>query len=328
MKCLGCGYPLEGGGKEVRCPYCGSILSDIDSAPGKGVRERLDLATEFRRVGRFDDSQQELESLLEANPELPEAYFGCFLNYYEVTEYAFNADSTVRYCKTYTSDRRPVEKNRDLQDATQRKKSLGVRGQWIALSESIERLRKENLGIKQSLPKYRAALICDYANKTDFAAAQGIYKILSEKTDIFFPAVSLRKIPESERVKYLVQTLKNPEIVPLMFVIYSDSFNYRNKAADYNGNVAGQCRDFARVHTKAELFSVTCDYEPSPMMKQLSIKTVRCADFDRESYRNIADKILENILVCAYTDDEYFRFDEGEAIALNDGGLSPPVTPL
>ena len=329
IECPGCRSKVSwDGGQELVCPKCGEIISNVQTLLENNNIERLGIAAGYRRVGRFDDSQQELENLLESNENMPEALFGCFLNSYEITEYAFDKDNNVKICKCNSTSKRPVEKNKDWQDAKQY--SHGKRlEQWVALSEKIEELRKYNTRIKNNLPKYRAILICDYANETDTDAARGIYEILSTKTDVFFPPVTLQDIPFEEKEKYLIQAIKNPEIAPLMFVVYSDAFNYRNKAKNFFSNVAGQCREFAKVHTKGELFSVTCDYEPSAMMKAISIKTIRCKDFNSKSFNNIAQKILDNILISAYDDVEWERFDDGEIIELNDGkGLSPKVCPL
>ena len=330
IKCLGCGADLYWQGEvEFKCPFCDSIISKIQTLLEKDVSARLDVVAGYRRVGRFEDAQQELDNILESNEGLPLALFGCFLNSYEITDYAFDKDNRVKICKCNSTSNRSVEDNKDWQDAKK-----GLQGelleQWIALSERIEELRKENRRIKNNLPKYRAILICDYSNEKDKNATRSIYDILSNQTDVFFPPVTLENIKsDEEKEKYLIQAIKNPEIAPIMFVIYSDAFNYRNKGKNFLSNFAGQCREFAKVHTKGELFSVTCDYEPSPMMKAISIKTIRCKDFDSKSYNNIAKKILESILINAYDDDEYEKFENGEIIKLNENrGLSPKVLPL
>lgn len=300
IDCPGCGFKnLWKGEIEFSCSKCGGVIPRVQSLLEGDLSDRFGIAAGYRRVGRFDDSQQEYENLLERYGDIPEILFYCFLNSYEITEYAFDKYNNVKICKCNSTSKRPVEKNRDLQDA--KKLSNGKQlEQWTALSERIEALRSENIRIKNNLPRYRAILICDYDDEKAKAAACGIYEILSTKTDIFFPIVALQDIKFEEKEKYLIQAIKNPEIAPLMFVVYSDVFNYRNKAKNYFSNVAGQCREFAKVHTKGELFSVTCDYEPSPIMKTISIKTIRCRDFDSKYYNSIAQKILDNILISAY----------------------------
>ncbi|MBD5101022.1 MAG: hypothetical protein HDT29_07260 [Clostridiales bacterium] len=331
IECPGCRSKVNWDGElELKCPYCGEVVSNVQTLLGNNLIERLGIAAGYRRVGRFDDSQQELENILESNKEIvPEALFGCFLNSYEITEYAFGKDSSVNICKCNSTSKRPVEKNRDWQDA--KKYSQGKRlEQWTALSKKIEDVRQENIRIKNNLPKYRAIIICDYENDRAKELAHSVYDILSTQTDVFFPPETLKYIKsDEEKDKYLIQAIKNPEIAQLMFVIYSDTFNYRNKAKNFFYNVAGQCREFAKVHTKAELFSVTDDYEASPIMKTISIKTMRCKTFDSSSYNIIAKKILDCIIECAYDYDESEEFENGKIIKLNeDRGLSPKVRPL
>lgn len=329
IDCPGCGFRNVWNGEiELKCAKCGEVISSVQSLLEGDISDRFGIAAGYRRVGRFDDSLQEYENLLERYGNLPEALFCCFLNSYEITEYAFDKTNNVRICKCNSTSKRPVEKNRDLQDARKLSKGMQLE-QWTALSDKIEKLRLQNIRIKNNLPKYRAILICDYDDEKAIDTARAIYEILSSKTDIFFPPVTLQDIKFEDKERYLIQAIKNPEIAPLMFVVYSDAFNYRNKAKHYFSNIAGQCREFAKVHTKAELFSVTCDYEPSPMMKTISIKTIRCKEFDSKYYNSLANKILENILISAYDDDEYERYEEGEIIKLNaDKGLSPKVRPL
>lgn len=258
IKCVGCGFEFVwDGSTEIKCPYCGDVISDVQTLFDNNLFERLGLAAGFRRVGRFDDSQQELENILLSHDNLSEALFGCVLNYYEVTDYAFASDNSVKSCKCYSVDKRPVENNADWRLA--KASAHGARlDQWSALSRKIEEMRKYNIRIKNSMPHYRAILIYDYDNKQDAEVAYGLYNELHNRTDIFFPPVSLRLIPFKERENYLVQVMKSPEIAPLMFVIYSDSFNGRGKN-EYYKNVARQCMDFATVHTKTELISVMCD---------------------------------------------------------------------
>ena len=86
--------------------------------------------------------------------------------------------------------------------------------------------------------------------------------------------------------------------------------------------------DFASVHTKAELISVMCDYEPPSIMKRLSVKTIECEDFSAESFEPIADVMMDYILRGAYDDDDYDAYQNGETVALNEGGLSPLIRPI
>lgn len=327
MDCLGCGYPLMIDKDAVVCPNCGTVADGVDAYTNE-ERQRLNSAASYRRVGRFDDSQQELETLLENNEELPEALFGCFLNAYEITEYAFEKDNNVKTCKCHSASERSVTKHPDLQSAMRLVNSRQTLKQWENLSKTIELQRSINSSIKRSIPKYRAILACAYENPDDIRVTRGIYDILSKETDVFFMPVTLKKVCESDRPKYLMQVLKNPEKAPLMFVVYSDAFDYRNKASSPLYNIAGQCREFAKVHTATELFSVTCDCEPSPIMKRASIKTIRCKDFDEESYENIAYAILDNI-ASTYDDEEYERYDSGEAVVIDEEkGLSPIINPI
>lgn len=331
IDCISCGFQNDWNGEtEFSCKKCGTIITKVQTLLEPGLLDRIGIAAGYRRVGRFDDSQQELENILESYGDSPDVLFGCFLNSYEVTEYTFDK-FTVKSCKCYSTAAKSVEKNRDWQDAQKRVESNKLK-QWTALSQKVEELRKDNIRIKNNLPKYRAILICDDTNgdfkeKDAGSAARAIYDILSTKTDVFFPPVTLQNIKsDEEKEKYLMQVIKNPEIAPLMFVVYSDSFNYRNNKRGFLSNVARQCREFAKVHTKAELFSVTCDYEASHIMKPISIKTIRCKDFNSVSYDKIAKKILDNILISAYSDEEYEKFDRGEIIKLNEiKGLSPKI---
>ena len=330
ITCRGCGNELTLNGEDVKCPRCGTVAAYSDNLISKEKLQRLDIAAGYRRVGRFDDAQQELESLLATAPDIGEALFECFLNAYEITEYSFNADNTVKTCNCTSSSRRPVDKHGDWIRIQEEKLAKGAQlEQWVALSEKIEEERRLNLDIKNNIPLYRAILTCDYGNKQDLDTARGIYDILSKQTDVFFAPVTLDKINPKDKGRYLMQILKSPEIAPLMFVIYSDAFNYRNKANQFFSNIAEQCREFAKTHTMTELFSVTCDYEPSPIMKRFSIKTIRCADFDEESYQNISKAIIENIAAVAYEDDEYDEYLDGEAVMLDEElGLSPIIEPL
>lgn len=329
VECLGCGNLLDwNDDKETICPYCGEVVENLEKYIKANTIDRLKIASNYRRVGKFDDSQQELEGLLEKDPELYDALFGCFLNAYEITEYAFDQDGNVKECKCTSTSSRPVCKHSDW--LTIQEKVKGQRlTRWTALSEKIEQERALNEKIRKSIPKYRAILTCDYANEEDVAVTEGLYRILSEQTDVFFAPITLRKIAPEYRNRYLTQILKSPKLAPLMFVIYSDAFNYRNKAKQSFSNIADQCREFAQTHMMTELFSVTCDYEPSPIMKRISSKTIRCADFDEESYENIAEVIMDNIAAGAYKEYEYEMYDEGEIVMLDeDLGLSPIIEPL
>ena len=314
------------GSNEIVCPYCGDIISDVQVLLDNNLLERLGFAAGFRRVGRFEDAQQELENLLLTYGDLPEALFGSVLNYYEVTDYAFNGDNSVKKCVCYSSDPRPIERNSDW--LAVKGASCGARlARWSALSKIIEQRRLLNIRIKESIPLYRAILVYDYDNQKDAETAHGLYDILSSMTDIFFPPITLQNIPYKQREQYLVQTLKSPEVAPLMFVIYSDSFNGRLKN-EYYRNVARQCIDFAGVHTKSELISVMCDYRPPSFMKRLSIKTIECEDFCKESYEAIANAMMDYILRGTYSDEEYERYLTGEPVLLNNEGLSPCIYPI
>ncbi|MDE7454764.1 MAG: hypothetical protein K2M64_02935 [Clostridia bacterium] len=331
IECLGCGNLVDWDeDKETVCPYCGEVVENLKDRIKTNEIDRLKIASDYRRVGRFDDSQQELEGILSKDSKLNEALFGCFLNAYEVTEYAFDKDNSVKTCKCMSASRRPVEKHSDWLKIKEENLAKGLQlKQWTELSKKIEEERRLNLRVKQSIPKYRAILTCDYTNEKDATVTEGLYDILSEQTDVFFAPRSLENIPREDWDRYLAQILKNPEIAPLMFVIYSDAFNYRNKSKQYFSNIAEQCREFAKTHTMTELFSVTCDYEPSPIMKRISVKTIRCADFDEESYDNIANAIMNNIASGSYDDDEYDKYYDGEIVMIDEHlGLSPIIEPL
>lgn len=330
MKCRGCGDELTFKDEETTCCCynCGTVNSYIKTLSKEDL-QRLDIAAGYRRVGRFDDAQQELENILENNPNSAEALFECFLNAYEIIEYSFNKDNSVKTCKCNSASSRSVDKHQDWLRAEKLVTDTKQRKQWVALSERIEAERQLNKQIKDNIPKYRAILTCDYENEQDLNATSGIYDILAEQTDVFFAPITLEDIVPEEKGRYLLQALKNPEKVPLMFVIYSNAFNYRNKAKKYFSNIAGQCREFAKVHTNTELFSVTSDCEASPIMKRISVKTIHCADLDEESYENIANAIMDNIAVSAYSDEEYDQYVDGEIVMLNeDLGLSPIIEPL
>ena len=332
VKCSGCGAEIIFNGEDALiCPRCGSVVADTSARLGKGDAERLALAEGYRRVGRFEDSQQELEGLFERHADLkkdlPEVEFGCILNYYEVTEYSFDGADRVKTCKCYSTDRRPVDKNKDWLELKGKYKGK-QKEQWTALCERIEILRQRNIRIRESLPLYRAIILYDYSNAADAEVAHGLYEILSEKTDVFFPPESLKNVPFDDRESYLMQVISDPDIVPLMFVIYSDAFNLRKKSATYYNNIARQCEDFAKVHTKTEMISVTCDYAPPAMIKRLSVKTITCEDFDVASYGNIAEEMLNKIADATYNDVEYDDFLNGKEVSLNGEELSPLVKPI
>lgn len=331
-KCLGCGCEITFNGEDaLRCPRCGEININMLTRLEKGDIERLALAAGFRRVGKFEDSQQELDNILEsyANIEkfLPEAEFGCILNYYEVTDYSFDDADKVKTCKCYSVDTRPVDKNEDWLKLME-KYSGAKRKQWIALCDRIEILRQRNILIRKCLPYYRAIILYDYSNNSDAEVAHGLYEILSKKTDVFFPPESLKNVPFPDREAYLTQIISDPEIAPLMFVIFSDAYNLRKKSANYYCNIGRQCEDFAKTHLKTEMISVTCDYAPPAMIKRLSVKTIACEDFYRESYENIAEAMLEKITDATYDYREYSDFSNGKAVSLNKEGLSPLVKPI
>ncbi|MDE5788896.1 MAG: hypothetical protein K2H78_00610 [Clostridia bacterium] len=328
VKCPGCGVEIVFNGEDALiCPRCGSVVTDTTTRLGKGDAERLALAEGYRRIGRFDDSQLELDGLLERHENLSEGEFGCILNYYEVTEYSFDGADRVKTCKCYSTDRRPVDKNKDWLELKE-KYNGKQKNQWVALCERIEFLRQRNILIRESLPLYRAIILYDYSNNADAEVAHGLYEILSKKTDVFFPPESLKYVPFDDREPYLMQIISDPDVAPLLFVIYSDAYNLRKKTATYYKNIARQCEDFAKVHTKTEMISVTCDYAPPAMIKRLSVKTIACEDFDKESYGNIAEAMLEKITDATYSDDEYDDFLKGIAVSLNGGELSPLVKPI
>jgi hypothetical protein len=325
VRCCGCGFLVDFDGKEMCCPKCGDVISDSLTLLDSNLLERLNMAASFRRVGNFEDSQRELENLLEINPDMVEALFGCFLNSYEVTEYAFQQDNTVKLCKCFSTSKRPVERDKDWQDV--KEKTAGIRGkQWTALSEEIEEQRQCNIKVRDSIPSYRAILLYDYTNSSDADVAYAIYKKISKKVDIFFPPESLKNIAFEERERYLIQILKNPELSPLLFVVYSDSFNFRKRNMVYYNNLARQCQDFAEVHTKNELISITSDYEPPAMIKRISTQTIIC-EFREDKYDKLSDLIYESIVDYLYYqggDD----LDDGVPKKLNGDYCSPLVKKL
>ena len=328
IKCLGCGKEIyyEGQDKLI-CPYCNSEIDEVQTLLDRNVLDRLSLAAGFRRVGRFDDAQRELENILDIAPDLTEVIFALVLNYYEVTEYAFNRDGSVALCKCYSTDKRPIEENKDWKEI--KAYAVGAnKTKWVALCNVIENLRQRNRRIRDSIPDYRAILLYDYSNEKDKAVADGLYKILSKKTDIFFPPETLKYVPYSEREEYLMQILHTPDKAPLLFIVFSDAFSFRKKSEDYYHNIARQCEEFADFHTKNEMISVTCDYEPPSMIRRLSIKTVFCEDFEEESFGNIAKEMYDYIAEIAFTDDEYVAYKKHGEIAMKNNKFSPIIVPL
>lgn len=325
IKCPECQAPMEFDGEaEAVCPHCGAKNPHISSLLENNILERLASAAGFRRVGNFEDAQRELDAILEEHPDCAEAIFASALNDYEVTTFAFDREY-VRSCVCLSTSRRPVQKHRLVNAAIERARGMQQR-QFNALFAEIEKARTTNIRIRDNIPYYRAIFLYDYSNNTtDATAARGLFERLRNKTDIFFPPVTLENIAMSERGKYLVQALKNPEIAPLLFVIYSDAFNFRNKSSGYYTDIARQCEDFARVHAKTELISVTTDYEPPYMLKRLSMKTITCDNFDDGTLDELSDVIYEYILDLAYTYEEQKQVQKSSARVLLNDVPSPKI---
>lgn len=336
LVCTGCGYilSLNNDQDSAVCPYCSMVNSAEQLAFGEDKTNRLKLAGEFRRMGKFDEAQREFDSLLDAEADFVDALFGCVLNYYEVTEYRFKGQ-TVDACICESTDKRPVMRNPDAARIFSLEKNPTRREQFSALFDVIEKMRLRNIEIKESIPLYRAILTYDYEegenteNSVDIAdVAHKLYDALSKKTDIFFPPVTLGKIALAERDIYLKQIIKSPTKAPMMFVVYSDSFNFRKKQPLYYKNIARQCSDFGAVHDKTELVSVMSDYEPPHMLKQFSIKTIRSksAFADEKAISSVSEKIYDMIIDGTYRGDEFDRALDGEFIMLNpELGFSPII---
>lgn len=332
INCTGCGAPLQWDGTtDIRCDHCGTFIPKITSFAAQTIAERLSIAAGYRRVGNFDDSQQELDSILEEHNGLSEALFASFLNYYEVSDYAFNPDNTVRVCKCASSSWRGVEENKDYIQAINGDDVGSERkAQWTALAAAVEKERQLNEEITDSLPRYRAILLCDYSMQEDMDAAHALYDMLSKKTDIFFPPISLKKISDIEdKEKYLKQVLINPTFARIMFVLYSDAFSVSNRTATrYYTNLAKQVKDFGKVHEKYELFSVTSEIEPPPLMKRYSIKAIYCDDFSPDSVSQLADSVMDGIVKSTKSVGKFGRGDDVQTERLNDEGYSPIVKPI
>ena len=341
IECSGCRRPIpieNDSVSEVVCPSCGTVNSvslwlNLD----EDVMASLRSAINSRRNENFDEAKVTLLRVLRESKNkekvFPEAEFEFFLCSYEVTDYSFDGDK-VKSCTCFSAKSRSVSADKHLQRALDEVKGKPQYSrryrQWRLLSDHIEKLREHNGRIFESIPNYRAILVCGYDESgADLKATHGIYGVLSKKTDVFFAPKSLEKIPFKQRAIYLRQIINNPEKAPLMFVIYSDEFEM-DEEGTYSQCVGRQCRDFYVYHggSAEEMISVTCNCDISPEMRKWSKWTMECDSFEEEAFEPIADAILGHIVTLTYNGAEKVRHSKGELCPLNGSTLSPLINPL
>lgn len=334
LVCLGCGKKSVGGEAGSVCEYCGEILPAENIEIEDDIKQRLAFAHSLRRIRKFSDSKKEFNNILAMNgdasdntdlsfiyaPGTKEAALGYFLSSYEVSDYKWNKSGDgLQHCNCSSTSLTPIEDSnfwRMVEHTGDERRKI--------LCKAVDEKRKRNILIKENIPKYHAALICDPQHPEDIKITHKLYEIMSSKADIFFAPVTLNDIPLKDREFFIYQAIRNPEIVRLMFVVYSHSFDFQytnNKF--YQSDIVRQCEDFAKTHQHDELYSVILgDGAPSDDMNELSIKKIACRNVDDGASERIARAIMAAIK--AHTCKE----DEDEVYPLNDDGFSPIITPL
>lgn len=340
ITCVSCGYKgADDNFKNNKCPYCAETLTEADIHISDDVKQRLAFAHSLRRIGKFSDAKKEFNNILAMNSkakgsdsstvvnksELKAAALGYFLSLYEVYDYRWNGTrSSVEYCNCTSTSLSPIDNSNFWRIV-----SSSDNFSYKILCAAIEQKRKHNIEIKGSIPKYHAAVICDQSNEQDMEMANKIYENLSSKSDVFFAPITLSDIPIDEREFYIYQAIRNPNNVRLMFVIYSQPFDFQYTNKVYQADIVRQCEDFAKTHTKDELYSIILgNGEPSDDMNEISIKKLNCRVVDSGASERISGALMK--IIANHISDknqEIIWNTEGRLLPLNGAAFSPKVSP-
>ncbi|MCM1367925.1 MAG: hypothetical protein NC184_03840 [Roseburia sp.] len=339
ITCLGCGRQLYTEDlSDNKCPKCGDPLPDEDINLSEDFKQRLGFAHSLRRIGQFSNAKKEFNNLLAMNSKAGEssdanaindaeykaAALGYFLSLYEVTDYKYDkTTSSMEYCDCTSTSLSPVENSNFWRSAARANRKYEI------LCNAIEKSRLRNISIKQGIPKYHAAIVCDQQIAQDRIMSRSLYDILSEQADIFYAPVTLRDIAAEDREFYMYQALRNPDIVQLLFVVYTQPFDFQYMNRVYQADLVRQCEDFAKTHQKDELYSVILgNGAPTDDMNELSIKKLNCRVVDEGASKRIAGALIK--IIAGHISDEKQEAmwkSEGRLAPLNASGYSPVISP-
>lgn len=340
ITCTGCGKIADS--EEFpnnKCQHCGATVSDGDLLISDDIKERLAFAHSLRRIKKFSEAKREFNNILAINTkvkdnidkpivhkaEMNAAALGYFLSMYEVSDYKWNkTTSSIEYCDCTSTSLSPVESSNFWHIADE-----SINSDYKVICQTVEEKRKRNVGIKESIPRYHAAIVCDQSQAHNIEMAHKLYDILSTKADIFFAPKTVRNLPLEEREFYIYQAMRNPNIVPIMFAIYTRPFDFQYTNTVYQADIVRQCEDFAKTHQKDELYSIILgDGVPSDDMNEISIKRLNCRVVDDGASQRIADALMQIIARHIVNDEQELLWkNEGRLLPLNGDAYSPIILP-